>query len=212
MSVTVSPVFLRESASRQAVEAELRDAISEQQLIDWEDLWQPALAEVLQRLRDSGVDRAEWPQSRYWNWRAKADAYRDSLANSSLCVVCQGVTQGMMILDTLHSARLPSQKGKALIYIEYLEVAPWNRRHFVDEVPRYGSVGSILLRAAIECSLQSEFKGRIGLHSLPQSNAWYANACNMADLGPDADYPNHLRYFEMTPEMAETFIAKGHTP
>jgi hypothetical protein len=72
-------------------------------------------------------------------------------------------------------------------------------------------VGSVLMRAAIEFSHQEGFKGRVGLHSLPQSNGWYANACGMADLGTDPDYQN-LRYFEMTPEIAEAFIAKGHTP
>lgn len=116
-----------------------------------------------------------------------------------------------MILDTLRSARLQSQAGKSMIYVEYLEVAPWNRRHLGDEVPRFRAVGSALMRAAIEFSYQEGFKGRIGLHSLPQSNGWYANTCGMADLGTDPDY-QHLRYFEMTPEMAEAFIAKGHMP
>jgi hypothetical protein len=55
-----------------------------------------------------------------------------------------------------------------------------------------------------------EFKGRIGLHSLPQANAFYANTCGMTDLGFDQDYEG-LRYFEMTPGQAEAFIAKGGT-
>ncbi len=47
-----------------------------------------------------------------------------------------------------------------------------------------------------------------GLHSLPQANGFYANTCGMTDLGPDPGYDN-LRYFEMTPEQAQVFIAKG---
>lgn len=203
-------MFLLETVSGQPVEAELRDAIGEQQLVDWEDQWKAALDAVVQRLRDAGVDRTCWPQSRHWDWRRKATNYSGSLANPCFCIVCDGVTQGMMILDTLSSARLDSQAGKSMIYIEYLEVAPWNRRHLEDDVPRYRSVGSILLRAAIEVSLQEGFKGRVGLHSLPQSNDWYANKCGMADLGADAGYQN-LRYFEMTPEMAAAFIAKGYS-
>jgi hypothetical protein len=65
-----------------------------------------------------------------------------------------------------------------------------------------------MIRAAIALSEELEFKGRIGLHSLPQANSFYANTCGMSDLGMDADYQN-LRYFEMTPEQAEAFIAKG---
>ena len=54
-----------------------------------------------------------------------------------------------------------------------------------------------------------EFHGRIGLHSLPQANDFYANTCGMTDLGADRDYNGGLRYFEMTPEQAQAFIAKG---
>ena len=59
--------------------------------------------------------------------------------------------------------------------------------------------------------MKTGYKGRVGLHSLPQSNGWYANVCGMADLGADAGYQN-LRYFEMVPDMADAFIAKGNMP
>lgn len=211
MSAESSPLFLLDVASGQAVEAELFDGITEQQLADWEDHWKPALDEVVQRLRAAGIERAHWPQSRHWDWRQKIEHYGRSLANPGFCVVCNEMTQGLMILDTLRSARLKSQIGKSMVYIEYLEVAPWNRRHLGGDEPRYRAVGSVLMRAAIEFSHQEGFKGRVGLHSLPQSNGWYANTCGMADLGTDPDYQN-LRYFEMTPEMAEAFIAKGLAP
>ena len=77
--------------------------------------------------------------------------------------------------------------------------------------PRYRGVGTILIRAAIELSKIEEFKGRIGLHSLPQANHFYANTCGMTDLGIETTDKNHegLRYFEMTPEQAQAFIEKG---
>ena len=74
--------------------------------------------------------------------------------------------------------------------------------------PRYHGVGSILIKAAVALSEDSEFHGRIGLHSLPQANDFYANTCGMTDLGIDPDYEG-LRYFEMTPEQARAFVAKG---
>ena len=64
------------------------------------------------------------------------------------------------------------------------------------------------MRAAIELSKELGFKGRIGLHSLPQANGFYANICGMTDLGADAKY-NDLRYFEMMSEQADAFIEKG---
>ena len=211
MSVDISSTYLVEVVTSQAVEAELWNAITEQQLIDWEDKWKPEVDAAVQRLKAQGVDRSRLPQSRHWNWRRKAQDSSGILAKPSFCVMCQGVTQGMMILDTLQNARLKMQAGKSIIYIEYLEVAPWNRRDLITSLPRYQPVGSILVRAAIESSQQQGFKGRLGLHSLPQSDDYYRKVCGMTDLGADPNYQN-LRYFEMTPEMAGAFIAKGNKP
>jgi hypothetical protein len=162
-------------------------------------------------MKASGIERGQLPQSRHWNWRDKAGAISGRLANPSFCVMCQGMTQGMTILDTLRGSRIESKKGKDLIYIEYLENAPWNRPHLPGDQPRFAGVGSLLFRAAIELSREEGFKGRLGLHSLPQSNNWYSRVCGMTDLGVDADHQN-LRYFEMTSEQADAFIAKGIKP
>lgn len=211
MSLEISTAFLLDVATGQAVSAELWDAITEQQLVHWEDEWAPAQREAVERMKAAGIERGLLPQSRHWDWRRKADAFSGSLANPSFCVMCDGMTQGMMILDTLHRARIATQAGKELIYIEYLENAPWNRKHFASDRPLFAGVGSLLMRAAVEFSREEGFKGRLGLHSLPQSNAWYGNKCGMTDLGADPSYQN-LRYFEMTPEQADAFIAKGHEP
>lgn len=209
MSVDISTAFLLDIATGDMVEAELWDALTELQLEHWEDVWSPIQREVVERMKAAGIERARLPQSRHWDWRKKADDFAGSLANPSFCVMSQGMTQGMMILDTLHRARIASQHNKELIYIEYLETAPWNRKHFPSDQPRFAGVGCILMRAAIEFSRQEGFKGRVGLHSLPQANDWYANSCGMTDLGVDAAYQG-LRYFELTPDQADTFIAKGN--
>ena len=114
----------------------------------------------------------------------------------------------MMIVDTVKKrCRLDSQKGQHLVYVKFVETAPWNRGELFDP-PRYRGIGSILIRAAVTLSEDSEFHGRIGLHSLPQANGFYANTCGMTDLGADPNYQG-LRYFEMTPEQARAFVAKG---
>jgi len=212
VSIETSPVFLLDVSSGQPIDAELLDGIAEQQLVHWEDEWMPVLRDAVERMKAAGIERTKWPQSRHWDWRQKAQGFDRALANPGFCVTCQGMTQGMMFLDLLHKARIKSQTGKELVYIEYLENAPWNRRHIAGDEARFAGVGSLLVRAAIELSREEGFKGRIGLHSLPQSNAWYANTCGMTDLGADPDYPHQLRYFEMTPEQAEAFLAKGNTP
>jgi len=211
VSEDISPAFLLESATGEFAPAELWDRIGERQLADWEDHWTPQLLAASKRLRDAGMDRSQLPQARHWNWRNKAASAAESLANPSFCVMCAGQTQGMMILNTLPRARGLTHRGKHLVYIEYLESEPWNQRSLSIGQPRYHGVGALLMRVAIEFSRQEGFKGRVGLHSLPQSNGWYGSTCGMTDLGPDRAYQS-LRYFEMTTEQADAFIAKGYKP
>jgi hypothetical protein len=208
MTVTVSPVFLFNVATGKEEPADLLDAITEKQLADWEAEWVPELFKAMQRLHRAGVERAQWPQSRHWDWRRKTAAFQGMLGTPGFSIVCGGVTQGMMLADTVTKrCRVGGQAGKNLVYVSFVENAPWNRKELFDP-PRYRGVGSILMRAAVELSKDHDFKGRIGLHSLPQANGFYANTCGMTDLGPDTNYQN-LRYFEMTPELAEAFLEKG---
>ncbi len=68
MTVEVSGIYLLDVATGGSVEAELRDAIEQAQLDDWQTKWQPALLAVLQDLARRGVPLAHWPQSWHWNW------------------------------------------------------------------------------------------------------------------------------------------------
>ena len=204
----ISPIFLFETASKSAVPAELLDAITDQNLADWEAEWTPELLVLLKALNRKGVERRLWPQSRHWDWRTKIKAIETRLDNQCFSIVCNGMTQALMITELTHRGRLQGQEREHLVYVEFVEAAPWNRRDILGEPPRYAGSGSILIRAAIEYSKAEGFKGRIALHSLPQSNSFYANKIGMTDMGPDPDYQN-LRYFEMTPEQAEAFIKEG---
>lgn len=211
MSVIVLPIALREASSGNAVPAELRGSIAEQEVLDWEQHWKPEMGAITHRLRTAGVDRRLWPQTAHWDWRAKVDVSQTMLANAGYCIACSGMTQGLMILSTLYTCRLPADKGKAMVYVEFLEVAPWNQIIVNGPEPRYRGVGSALFRAAVEYSRAQGFKGRIGLHSLPQTNDWYSGFCGMTDLGRDLLHQN-LRYFELPERDADAFIAKGSPP
>ena len=208
MTPAVTEVHLFNVARGEPETAELWHAITEQQLADWEGEWVPELFKAIQRLRRGGIERRHWPQSRHWDWRRKATVLQGMLANPGFGIVCDGLTQGMMIVDIVkHRGRLDDQRGQHLVYAEFVENAPWNRAELFNP-PRYRGVGSILIRAAVALSEELEFHGRIGLHSLPQANGFYANTCGMTDLGGDRDHEG-LRYFEMTTDQARAFIAKG---
>jgi hypothetical protein len=207
MTVEISTIHLLEVASDSSIEAELRDAIENAQLTDWRTHWQPAMRAVLDDLIKRGVPRDQWPQSSHWDWPAKVAQVEGLLAFKGFCVVCAGMTQGLMRIDLNQTARESRQAGMPLVYVDYLEVAPWNRAD-LGQAPRYSGVGTALVVAAVELSRQEGFKGRIGLHSLPQADRFYRDRCRMTDLGPDVAYPGRLRYFEMTSEQADAFLAE----
>ncbi|ARN83950.1 GNAT family N-acetyltransferase [Methylocystis bryophila] len=203
MTVDVSPIYLLDAATGESVEAELRDAIEQAQLDDWQTRWQPALLAVLQNLARKGVPMSQWPQSWHWNWAEKTARVRGLLAFRGFCVVAQGETQGLAQVDLTKSSREPGQVGKPLVYLDYLEVAPWNRPE-LGAAPRLRGVGSALITAAVALSVEEGFKGRLGLHSLPQADDFYRKI-PMTDLGQDSTYQS-LRYFEMTVEQARAFL------
>ena len=207
MTVRVRQVHLLNVERGEPEPAELWDAVTEQQLTDWENEWVPELRKAIKRLERAGIESRHWPQSGHWDWRKKVEAIRGKLASPGFSIVCDGLTQGMMIVDMVKKrCRIDNQKGKHLVYVEFVENAPWNRKELFDP-PRYRGVGSILIRAAVSLSEELEFNGRIGLHSLPQANDFYANTCGMTDLGADSDYQG-LCYFEMTSEQARAFVEK----
>ena len=203
MTTEVSVIYLLDVATGEGVEGELRDAIEQAQLDDWQKEWQPALSAVLQEMARRGVPVSQWPQSWHWDWARKTARVQGLLAFRGLSVVAQGVTQGLAQVDLTKSAREPSQAGKPLVYLDYVEVAPWNRPEF-GRPSRLRGVGSALISAAVALSREEGFKGRIGLHSLPQADAFYAKI-GMIDLGPDVAYQS-LRYFEMIAERARALL------
>jgi hypothetical protein len=205
MSVEVSTIYLRDVATGESVEAELRDAIEQAQIDDWQLHWQPALVAVLQELHRQGVPRSQWPQSWHWNWDRKMAEVQGLLAFRGFSVVAQGVTQGLARVDLTKPCRHPSQHGKPMVYLDYLEVAPWNRPE-LGTPRRLAGVGSALVTAAVALSVEEGFKGRLGLHSLPQADAFY-DGIGMEHIGSDPDYQN-LSYFEMTEEKATMFLGE----
>ncbi len=204
----VTPVWLTNRSTNELIQAELWHGIVDKNLGDWEAEWVPDLQRRLKLLNQKSVERRLWPQSRNWNWRDKLIEIERRLANLSFAIVAEGMTQAMMTIDLSKRAKIPSQASQHLAYVDFLEAAPWNRNDIAEEPSKFSGCGSILINAAIQQSKLEGFKGRIGLHSLPQANSFYANTCGMTDLGQDASYEN-LRYFELTAEGAQRFIEKG---
>ena len=191
-----STVWLQDANSGQLRPAVLCEGIQERHLVDVEQLWKPALGLVLK-----WAGRHHLEESSHWDWRAKLRSIGRSRRRSSFVVECDNMTQGLMIVDVSRKARLEPDCGRGLVYVDYVEVAPWNRREWQPKRV-FHSIGSAFLGVAIDWSFQLGFEGRIGLHSLPKAESFYRKV-GMSDLGSDSNYED-LRYFEMTARVAQT--------
>ncbi len=196
--MTESRVFLQDSSTGALVEASLFDEVTDGHLTLWESTWVPAM-----RTHQATLPIADTPEDSHWDWRRKANGWRPLLGYQSYSLVCGGELQGLMLTNTISSARLSIQFGKPLVYVEFLATAPWNRPE-LRKPPKFRGCGRIFILAAIQSSLDEGFKGRIGLHSLPKAEGFYRDKCGFTLLGPDSSHQN-LTYFEMTETQADAF-------
>lgn len=111
-----------------------------------------------------------------------------------------------MLLDFNNASRIRATKGESIVYVDYIESAPWNRRYW-RPTRRFRGFGSVLLQAAVQQSIELGFDGRVGLHSLPDSEAFYRRL-DITEFWRDPDY-QCLTYFEMTSTQAATLLTAG---
>ena len=191
---------LKRAGVDEIVDAEIVDQLSKEELMATHLDWAPVRLDALKRLYN---EKRSWPEHWHWDWNRKAELL-NLLAYRCLGIECEGRMQGLMMVSTIAGkSRLGGQLGKAILYVEFVETAPWNLKDLVED-PKFSGVGVALLEAAIEFSEQEGFGGRIGLHSLPQSEQFYRKY--MTDLGPDAGHSEGLRYFEMSVEQVRYFL------
>jgi hypothetical protein len=202
--VSTIPVQIVRRQDKALVDAVLHTELVPTVLVEAEKEWGPIRLDAAQKLHDAGKG-GEIPQHFHWNWGTKSLDLR-FLAYRCLGIKCDGKWQGLLMVKlTGMEARLEPDKGKPLVYIDYLESAPWNLRAMVD-TPLYGGVGPVLMRTAVQLSHDEGFYGRIGLHALHQAEDFYRDDCGMHGCGPDASYQN-LPYYEMTREIAASFTS-----
>ena len=175
--------------------------------------WRPMVVDATKSMIKRGVDPKQQPRHWHWNWENKVPQLQQ-FGLSFYGIEYAGQLQGLMKIDLAkHAARITTQAGEGLAYIDYLEVAPWNLREITSELgqkQRFGVVGVNLYAAAVLLSQQAGFEGRVGLHSLPhpKTEQFYQKTCRMMPLERDPKKED-LLYFETTPELAELFLTEA---
>jgi hypothetical protein len=204
--VTREPTLLQRSEDGASVDAELDTGLRPTDLALIERVWGPARLAIFNALRATPAERREYPQSLHWDWSRKVGDLK-LLEARGFGVFCEGQWQGAMLTKTAtHVAQLAAAKGKPLVYIDYVESAPWNWSvPAIGQNGRFRGVGSVLMRQAVLQSFDEDFKGRVGLHALPSAERFYAGACRMTAIGHDPTKQN-LMYFELPAEEAERFV------
>lgn len=221
--MTVQKATLKDNRTGELVEAELHDALSLGDIYDAEAEWASVRVRVRQKLKEAKLPATAIPQSTHWDWSKKIDKIDEHrlspLGDARLIGIRHADQwQGLIWVESLdirgveHRTKL-GNTNRNLAYIPWLETAPWNWDIPPGPPPDGGSIqqrrfrglGILLMTYAVIWSDQQGFKGRVGLHSLPQSERFYRVNCGMTDLGPDPTY-QRLRYFELDEKQARTFL------
>ena len=198
------PVRLLDVAHNSTCDAVIHSPIDPQHLVNyaqWCEFIEQKVNKRIVDLTDKELD--DWHlRGWHWDWDSKAAAPLP-LDWRTFSLVCENNVQGLMLVKLKVQCRLTEHAGKMLVYVDLLAAAPWNRPAFVAS-PRYKGVGSTMIEAAIHLSVDEEYEGRIGLHSLASATSFY-DWCGMQSMGNDAQYGN-LPYYEMNAQSAQNFL------
>jgi hypothetical protein len=122
--MTGSGVHIFRRGDLQPLVAVLREDMKPEDLAAIEGEWGPHRAMLRQELTRRGIERQRWPQSLHWNWTRKGPDLK-LLESKCFAIEYEKAIQGVMLTKTASFvSRL--DKGKPLVYIDYLESAPWN--------------------------------------------------------------------------------------
>jgi hypothetical protein len=140
-----------------------------------------------------------------WNWENKA-ADIESGAMMLTELRCDEMPQGAIAVSTKDRiSRLDD--GNQVLYVEYLENAPWNIKGNVAGVPEYLGVGNLLIAESVDISLSRGLNGRIGLHSLPLAEPFYRDRCQFSEFEPDVT-ESGLVYIEYSEQQAMSHLLR----
>jgi hypothetical protein len=110
--------------------------------------------------------------------------------------------EALMLVTTGRVVRCDKGARPALVYVNFVEVAPWNRPGTPGRL--FNGLGPILLRMACDLSIQRGYEGRVGLHSVASAEAFYRKI-GFQSFDCPSEY-NEL-YFELDAGGAQALLS-----
>lgn len=188
----------------QIVEAELISDVSPALVVDAQRRWNSYRGMMLEQRSREGIGP---PENSEWDWTYKLST-SDPDEIRFFAIDLLGRVEGLMMLAVVPQAsRQEGRDRDCILYVEFLEAAPWNQPEYAGAKAQYKGIGISLLSCAVERSMEAGCGGAIGLHSLSTAEAFYGRL-QFDDLGFDA--VEGYRYFELSAKAAQ--ILKGDLP
>ena len=202
------PTKLKRVSDDTLIDAELHDDLTLDAFFEAEEAWAGERVRVLRECVKGSVPATDIPQSIHWNWALKTLKLRTlslgSLGSHRLLgIKAESRWQGLLLGCCLgYASRIHSER-RDIVYVDFVETAPWNWNVTpIGRTSLYRGCGLQLFELAVRWSDSLGFKGRVGLHSLSQSEVFYSDRCHMTDLGPDSKDKPPMRYFEISEKAA----------
>lgn len=182
----MAPYWLKVGGSEQVVEAELMHEVTAASYTFASAQWKA--------YKDHHRPTGELPGSFPWDWKQKAAKSRANQCQL-LALHVSGCVEGMILVsDVPVRSQLPGSLHEWVMYIEYLESAPWNQKVYAGKGVRFEGVGTSLISVAVDVSCAYGCDGRLALHSLPEAKDFYTRM-GFVNLGLDP--VEELDYFEI---------------
>jgi hypothetical protein len=220
MTALIGEIELIRVSDNSVVLAQIYLGLEERHFRDHELSWRPPMIQAARAVQASCTDaggKVDVPkflseiarlrlEDVQWDWRQINSIFATRSGCQALAIECEGCTQGLMLIDTENHASRLAPTGQAIVCVELLTAAPWNRRTFIPTA-QFALTGQALIATAIGISRSNSLDGRVGLHSVSGAVGFYATKCGMTSLGPDAQKKG-LVYFEMSTQQADVFLNK----
>ena len=189
----IRPVELYSTIDDSKIIAALIEGVNIDEVDQVETVWSAFLHKQL-------ASKPSLPEHAHWDWKYKAREVEGMPNYVIFGISVESEMQALMMVETsFEKAQLPEELYNDLVYVAFLSTAPWNNIDIVN-MPIYRGCGTLLVQEAVSHSVSLGYRGRVGLHSLPQAERFYRDRCGMTDMGIDSN-PEHegLRYFEFKP-------------